>query len=65
MPDRRPFRLTCSGVDRLRRRLRTLTTDLQLVSRPDSAPLDGEGLRGTRREPPGDEALCIGIQPAQ
>ena len=49
-PDRTPFRLTCSGVDRLRGRLRALSRDPQPVHQHRSTRLDPEGFRGARRE---------------
>jgi hypothetical protein len=49
-PDRTPFRLTCSGVDRLRGRLRALRGDPQPVHQHNSTTLDLEGVRGTRSE---------------
>src|SRR5262245_28495383 len=64
-PDRTPFRLTCSGVGRLRSRVRALTGHSQLVSQlRDSASLDLEGLGGTRHESAG-EASCIATQPTR
>ena len=62
-PDRAPFRLTCSGVDRLRGRLRALRGDPQLVHQHNSTTLDLEGFRRTRSES-SVGAACIPIQSA-
>ena len=63
-PDRTPFRLTCSGVDRLRGRLRALRGDRQLVQQHNSTTLDLEGFRETRSES-SVGAACIPVQSAQ
>jgi hypothetical protein len=62
-PDRTPFRLTCSGVDRLRGRLRVLRGERQLVHQHNSTTLDLEGFRGTRSEA-SVGASCIPVQSA-
>jgi len=49
--DRSPFRLTCSGVDRLRGRLRALSKGPQLVHQRSSTRLDPEEFGGARSEP--------------
>jgi hypothetical protein len=46
--DRRPFRLTCGGVDRLRNRLRALSRNPQRGHQHNSTRLDPEGFRGAR-----------------
>lgn len=61
-PNRTPFRLTCSGVERLRSRLRRLRGDPQPEYQHNSTALDLEGFRVTRSESP-VEASCIPIQP--
>jgi hypothetical protein len=60
--DRRPFRLTCDGVDQLRSRLRALTVDPQLAGQhvpraldPDAARVNGSPGRGS----------CITIEPTR
>jgi hypothetical protein len=55
-PDSRPFRLTCDGAERIRRRLRTLTRDTRLTP--------SEDLRETTPEF-GNGASCIAVQPAR
>jgi hypothetical protein len=62
-PDRTPFRLTCSGVDRLRGRLRALRGDPQLVHQHNFTTLDLKGFPGTRSES-SVGASCIPIQSA-
>lgn len=57
-PDRTPFRMTCSGVERLRSRLRTMRGDPQPADRHNSAALDREGFRVTRNASP-VESPCI------
>jgi hypothetical protein len=63
-PDRTPFRLTCSGVDRLRSRLHLLTGDPQFVGQHDSTTHDPERSRGARSKSSGG-ASCITSQPAR
>jgi hypothetical protein len=63
-PDRTPFRLTCSGVDRLRSRLRGFADNPQPGLQHNSTTLDLEGFRGTRSESPGGTS-CIRIQHAR
>jgi hypothetical protein len=53
-PDSRPFRLTCAGAERIRRRLRTMTSDTRLTP--------SEDVRETTPEF-GDGASCIPVQP--
>ena len=57
-PDSRPFRLTCSSANRLRRRLGALTRYPQLGSEEASAPLEVEGAGDPRPDLRG-EASCI------
>jgi hypothetical protein len=52
-PDSRPFRLTCDGAERIRRRLRTMTRDTRLTP--------SEDVRETTSEF-GDGASCIAVQ---
>lgn len=63
-PDRRPFQLTCSSADQLRRRLAARIEYTKLSDQHDSAPLDSEGRRWTGREFRG-EASCLAVQPAR
>ena len=63
-PDRRPFQLTCSSADQLRRRLAARIEYTKLSAQHDSAPLDSEGRRWTGREFRG-EASCLAVQPAR
>ena len=63
-PDRTPFRLTCRGVERVRRRLRALTGDPRTEHHDDSTTLDLEGSRETRSES-SVGASCIPVQSAQ
>lgn len=58
-PDSRPFRLTCSSTDRLRRRL-AMHEDTQRSAQEGSGPLDSDDIRDARREF-SREASCIAI----
>jgi hypothetical protein len=62
-PDRRPFRLACSGVDRLGKRLRELTGEPQAAVPLRSTRLNVES-RDAVRESSGGPS-CISTQPAQ
>jgi hypothetical protein len=80
-PARTPFRLTCSGVDRLRSRSSALSGSVRLVEpraprrSPDSLAVARSFMREvqadvhdptwTKRGFPGDRASCIAIQPAR
>ena len=59
--DRAPFRLTCDGLGQLRRRLRALAPDAQLMR--DSTTVDIEGSRATPEL--SSESLCIAFQPSR
>ena len=60
-PDRGPFRLTCSSVDRLRGRLRALSPDPQRAHQRHATTLDLEAARKTGSES-SVGASCIPIQ---
>ena len=62
-PDRRPFRLTCRGVDRLGKRLRELTGDPQAAVQLRSTRLNVEGVDPVSESSRGPS--CISTKPAQ
>ena len=62
---RTPFRLTCSGVDRLNSRLRVLAGHPDVVPLEVRTPADVENPTGTTREVPGEGASCIATPPTR
>ncbi|HET9268537.1 MAG TPA: hypothetical protein VFO31_10250, partial [Vicinamibacterales bacterium] len=60
--DRRPFRLTCSDVDRLRVRLRDLAADAQLARSHIAAMPESASARASLDESPAGGA-CIAVKP--
>jgi hypothetical protein len=62
-PDRRPFRLACSGVDRLGRRLRELTGNLHAAVPLGSTDSDADGVAAASETSGGSS--CISIRPTR